>query len=246
MARCRSSAAAKSSAPYLSCNTVRAMAHHLHDALDGSNCRFSPDAVAHVFHPPPPTPSRHPPTPTPQPPTLPAAPELASPPDPGAAYMHAPTRGREEGGGGGRERVYLHFVLGSSIGIRARPRVSGASGASTNLSLLSLSRARALSPSLLSLTRSLTRALSCSIFLCPSTLSPCLLSPYPLPLPPVPTFPPPLSRPPALLPFPPRFLSRATWCIRMRCYWTISCSTNILSSATLTFVCVANVLLMCC
>jgi hypothetical protein len=45
--RCRSSAASRSSAPYMSCNTVRAMADHIHDALDGNNCRFSPDIVAH-------------------------------------------------------------------------------------------------------------------------------------------------------------------------------------------------------
>jgi len=186
MARCRSSAAAKSSAPYLSCNTVRAMAHHLHDALDGSNCRFSPDAVAHVFHPPPPTPSRHPPTPTPQPPTLPAAPELASPPDPGAAYMHAPTRGREEGGGGGGRESIPAFCF------RLIDRYQSASarkwcfwGIHKPLSPLSLARSRALSFTPLSHSLSHSRSLLLDLS----------LSLYPLPLPPVPLPSPPPSCP---------------------------------------------------
>lgn len=42
---CRAASVAKSSDPYMSCNTVRAMADHIHDALDGRNCRFSPEAV---------------------------------------------------------------------------------------------------------------------------------------------------------------------------------------------------------
>ena len=46
-ARCIAASAAKASQPYMSCNTVRAMANHIHDALDGTNCRFSPDAVAY-------------------------------------------------------------------------------------------------------------------------------------------------------------------------------------------------------
>ena len=46
MQRCRAAAAAQTSQPFLSCNTVRSFATHLHDALDGSNCRFSPEAVA--------------------------------------------------------------------------------------------------------------------------------------------------------------------------------------------------------
>ncbi|KAJ1490571.1 hypothetical protein T484DRAFT_1776994 [Baffinella frigidus] len=44
-ARCKAIAEEKSSAPYMSCDSVRAAADLFHDAFDGVNCRFHPDAV---------------------------------------------------------------------------------------------------------------------------------------------------------------------------------------------------------